>query len=176
VSICLPATDLWGRPAVSHICQNQADMGHPAFAAGIEPKCVSQCRGTRAHGQEKPQISPLRCASVEMTKGRAALPGRVVAEQTPFFIALGGPKAHDSFGRDDKEKCCSNPAQSRGSAHVFTRTLKAGPFTLPSAALFNRLVQYTSSPSWMLSASEPGACPPVSLTETRTTSERHDAG
>ena len=53
VSICLPATDLRERPAVSHICQNQADMGHPAFAAGIEPKCVSQCRGTRAHGQRE---------------------------------------------------------------------------------------------------------------------------
>jgi hypothetical protein len=26
----------------------------------------------------------------------------VVAEQDPFFIALGGPKAHDSSGRDDK--------------------------------------------------------------------------
>ena len=33
---------------------------------------------------------------VEMTKGRAALPATVVAEQEPFFIALGGPKAHDS--------------------------------------------------------------------------------
>jgi hypothetical protein len=30
-------------------------------------------------------------ASVEMTKGRAALPVRVVAEQDPFFITLGGP-------------------------------------------------------------------------------------
>ena len=39
---------------------------------------------------------------VEMTKGRAALPTTVVAEQDPFFIALGGPKAHDSSGRDDK--------------------------------------------------------------------------
>jgi hypothetical protein len=28
-----------------------------------------------------PQISPLRCAPVEMTKGRAALPATVVAEQ-----------------------------------------------------------------------------------------------
>jgi hypothetical protein len=37
-----------------------------------------------------------------MTKGRAALPATVVAEQEPFFIALGGPKAHDSSGRDDK--------------------------------------------------------------------------
>ena len=39
-----------------------------------------------------------------MTKGRAALPTTVVAEQDPFFIALGGPKAHDSSGRDDKGK------------------------------------------------------------------------
>jgi hypothetical protein len=35
-------------------------------------------------------------APVEMTKGRAALPERVVAGQEPFFITLGGPKAHDS--------------------------------------------------------------------------------
>ena len=35
---------------------------------------------------------------VEMTKGRAALPATVVAEQDPFFIALGGPKAHDCSG------------------------------------------------------------------------------
>src|SRR5580658_1675276 len=34
-----------------------------------------------------------------MTKGRAALPLSVVAEQDPLFIALGGPKAHDSSGR-----------------------------------------------------------------------------
>jgi hypothetical protein len=38
------------------------------------------------------EISPLRCASVEMTKGRSVLPGRVVAEQKPFFITLVGPK------------------------------------------------------------------------------------
>src|SRR6202142_1760198 len=50
-------------------------------------------------GPLTPQISPLRCAPVEMTKGRAALPATVVAEQDPFFIALGGPKAHDSSGR-----------------------------------------------------------------------------
>jgi hypothetical protein len=31
------------------------------------------------------EISPLRFASVEMTKGRAALPGRAVAEQKPFL-------------------------------------------------------------------------------------------
>jgi hypothetical protein len=37
------------------------------------------------HFQERtaePQISPLRYASVEMTKGTAVLPGRVVAEQS----------------------------------------------------------------------------------------------
>ena len=51
-----------------------------------------------------PQISPLRSfgAPVEMTKGRAALPATVVAEQDPFFITLGGPKAHDSSGRDTR--------------------------------------------------------------------------
>ena len=43
-----------------------------------------------------PQISPLRCAPVEMTKGRAVPPSTVVVEQEPFFITLGGPKAHDS--------------------------------------------------------------------------------
>jgi hypothetical protein len=31
-----------------------------------------------------------------------ALPGRVVAEQEPFFIILGGPAAHGFSGRDDK--------------------------------------------------------------------------
>src|ERR1700733_10092020 len=41
-------------------------------------------------GPLTPQISPLRCAPVDMTKGRAALPTTVVAEQGPFFIALVG--------------------------------------------------------------------------------------
>src|ERR1700722_2460855 len=43
-------------------------------------------------GPLTPQISPLRCAPVEMTKGRAALPATVVAEQDPFFIALVGQR------------------------------------------------------------------------------------
>jgi hypothetical protein len=30
-----------------------------------------------------------------MTKGRAVLPGRIVAEQELFFIILGGPVAPD---------------------------------------------------------------------------------
>jgi hypothetical protein len=58
----------------------------------------------------KPQISPLRSfgAPVEMTKGRAALPLSVVAEQKFFFITLGGPKAHDFSGRDDKGEGASS--------------------------------------------------------------------
>jgi hypothetical protein len=38
---------------------------------------------------------------VEMTKGRAALPATVVAEQDPFFLTLGGATAHDFSGRDN---------------------------------------------------------------------------
>src|ERR1700689_10964 len=53
-------------------------------------------------GPLTPQISPLRCAPVEMTKGRAALPLSVVAEQKLFFITLGGPKAHNFSGPEDK--------------------------------------------------------------------------
>jgi hypothetical protein len=72
------------------------------------------------HSQErtaKPQISPLRFATVEMTKGRAVLPGRVAAEREPFFITLGGPKAHGTLvemtkGRvaEDREVCYWNGA------------------------------------------------------------------
>jgi hypothetical protein len=59
------------------------------------------------HFQEWPaglQIPPLRCASVGMTKGRAVLSLRAVARnpkqrQTPFFITVRGPQAHDSSVR-----------------------------------------------------------------------------
>jgi hypothetical protein len=64
----------------------------------VEELQIPALRSVEEHFQEttaKPQISPLRCAPVEMTKGRAALPETVVAEQDPFFIALGGPEAHD---------------------------------------------------------------------------------
>jgi hypothetical protein len=33
-----------------------------------------------------------------MTKGRATLPWRAVAEQKPFFITLGVPKARGTLG------------------------------------------------------------------------------
>jgi hypothetical protein len=44
-----------------------------------------------------------------MTKGRATLPLSMVAEQDPLFIALGGPKAHDSSGREDKGESSDSP-------------------------------------------------------------------
>jgi hypothetical protein len=37
------------------------------------------CLGEVSYEPEKTRISPLRCAPVEMTKGRAVLPARVVA-------------------------------------------------------------------------------------------------
>src|ERR1700721_3112692 len=39
------------------------------------------------------EISPLRCAPVEMTKGRAALPGTVVAEQESPKREIAEPQA-----------------------------------------------------------------------------------
>jgi hypothetical protein len=46
------------------------------------------------------EISPLRYATVEMTKGRAVLSWRVVAQWQPLFRTFSGPKAHDpSFER-----------------------------------------------------------------------------
>jgi hypothetical protein len=46
-----------------------------------------------------------------MTKGRAVFPGRVVAEQEPFYITLDEPKAHDS----SVEKHSTRQPQNRRS-------------------------------------------------------------
>src|ERR1700678_2689601 len=108
------------------------------------------------HSQERtagPQISPLRCAPVEMTKGRAALPLSVVAEQKLFFITLGGPTAHDFSGRDANFICArkvfneeflpptielsSRPKESwvvdppKGMKNVYPATTLAGSAVLP---------------------------------------------
>jgi hypothetical protein len=58
-------------------------------------------RSVEKHFQEgtaEPQVPPLRCAPVGMTRGEMVLAervvdgqGEVVAEQEPFFITLGGP-------------------------------------------------------------------------------------
>ena len=55
-----------------------------------------------------------------MTKGRAALPGTVVAEQEPLFITLGGPTAHDFSGRD--EGACAPVSQRTGWAELGSAT------------------------------------------------------
>jgi hypothetical protein len=55
---------------------------------------VITTRSLEKHFQERaaePQVPPLRCAPVGMTRGSAVLPGTVVAEREPFFITLGGP-------------------------------------------------------------------------------------
>src|ERR1700728_4111072 len=91
--------------------------GRPTVRQGVSTWIVTYCSyGKGGSRKETPsalsktfpgksihtEISPLRCAPVEMTKGRAALPLSVVAEQSLFFINLGGPKAHNFSGRDDK--------------------------------------------------------------------------
>src|ERR1700721_835866 len=53
--------------------ENEHSMDDQMRFAGV--KSVSRI------GPLTPQISPLRCAPVEMTKGRAALPATVVAEK-----------------------------------------------------------------------------------------------
>ena len=75
--------------------------------------------GDVQHEPEQTQISPLRSfgAPVEMTKGRAALPGGVVAGQT-FFIPLGGSTTHDFSGRDDKGEGGAS-GESSGWTDVF---------------------------------------------------------
>jgi hypothetical protein len=102
------------------------------------------------HFQERtagPQISPLRCAPVEMTKGRAVLPARLVAEQEPGFITLGGPKARDSSvekhfqerpanadlsttlrsGRDDKGECGASGESGGRTGARFHHLVAEGP-------------------------------------------------
>jgi hypothetical protein len=66
-----------------------------------------------------------------MTKGRAVLPATGVAEQDPFFIALGGPKAHDSSGRDDNS--------------VGPRNLTPLAFVIPTGAQWRDLWFYHGS-------------------------------
>jgi hypothetical protein len=63
-------------------------------------------------GSEQPQISPLRCAPVEMTKGRAALPKRVVAEHKPLGIC-GTRHSHSKpLGQQPHYPLSSRPERS----------------------------------------------------------------
>src|SRR5271156_6553841 len=55
-------------------------------------RLASWMGGVRSRYSAKTQVPPLRFAPVGMTRGRAALPGRVVAGQELFFITLGAPR------------------------------------------------------------------------------------
>jgi hypothetical protein len=52
------------------------------------------------------------------------LPGTVVAEREPFFISLGGPRAHDFSGRDDKGEGDCGPRLMLGEGHKPGRALR----------------------------------------------------
>src|SRR5580700_3437751 len=123
-------------------------------------------------GKAGPQISPLRCAPVEMTKGRAALPLSVVAEQDPLFIALGGPKAHDSSGRKTLPRegpltpqisplRCAPVEMTKGRAALpATVVAEQEPFFITSVETFPRKGPLTPQIS-------PLRCAPVEMTKGR---------
>src|ERR1700733_9351518 len=71
------------------------------ITVGGQRPMTSPSKNIPKKGPLKPQISPLRSfgAPVEMTKGRAARPLSVVAEQEPFSSTWVGPTAHDFSGR-----------------------------------------------------------------------------
>jgi hypothetical protein len=56
-------------------------MAHPATGGVIRLALIPRSKNISKKG---PQISPLRCAPVEMTKGRAMLPSTGGAELEPF--------------------------------------------------------------------------------------------
>jgi hypothetical protein len=69
-----------------------------------------------------------------MTKGKAALPWRAVAEQKPFFITLGGPLAHNTLCRNTcprKVRGTADPSASLG----MTKGKAALPWTKGKATL-----------------------------------------
>jgi hypothetical protein len=68
----------------------------PGFIAWVGRRPMTPLSKNISRKGPLTQISPLRCAPVEMTKGRAVLPAKLVAKQEPGFITLGGPKARDS--------------------------------------------------------------------------------
>jgi hypothetical protein len=72
---------------------------------------------------KKPQNSPLRCAPVEMTKGRAALPEREVAEREPLFITFG--QICEARSRIEGESC-GIPHLAKNEPDVGSETERRG--------------------------------------------------
>ena len=80
------------------------------FFDGATADLSTALRSVEKHFQEgavEPQVPPLRCAPVGMTRGRDG----GSREREPFFISLGGPQAHDPSGRDHKEDGGYDPEQ-----------------------------------------------------------------
>ena len=75
-------------PVEKHFQERTADTADlsTALRSGRDDKGEAYYCPQRRFREQKPRISPLRCASVEMTRGRAALPGTVVAERSQFSL------------------------------------------------------------------------------------------
>src|ERR1700728_822781 len=94
-----------------------ADQTKPAATAS--PTTPGRVAKTFPGKSIHTEISPLRCAPVEMTKGRAVLPGTVVAEQEPLFITLGGTAGPSTALRSGR-KTFPRKVRYRRSLHFAT--------------------------------------------------------
>ena len=102
--------------------------------SGNEPQVPlfgTLCRKTFPRESIHTEISPLRCAPVEMTKGRVALPGTVVAERGRFFNHLGWVKGR---AKSSGETCgfpWYPPARGQETQFIF-QTARKGLLSLLS--------------------------------------------
>jgi len=88
--------------------------GFPVESCGVDSLHAVSFTGNRSRGPgDFREVGNPGYPSVQMTKGRAALPGTVVAEQEPFFITLGGPKAHDSLRPGPSPRRPNEPVPKR---------------------------------------------------------------
>jgi hypothetical protein len=99
--------------------------------SAVQRSFLGNVFGRSSSRGEKPQISPLRCAPVEMTKGRVALPGTVVAERGRFFNHLGWVKGR---AKSSGETCGFPrypPARGQETQFIF-QTARKGLLSLLS--------------------------------------------
>jgi hypothetical protein len=93
-----------------HFQERTADLS-TTLRSGRDDKGRAVRPGTAVAERESPkrrplnpQVSPLRCAPVEMTRGRVVPPWTVAAEHKSFSPAWVGRRPMTSSGRDDKGK------------------------------------------------------------------------